>query len=107
MARVNEIMEIRDAVSAAITPGEDGTSKILEKEYQWAVNFGLEHGRAALASFIEGRQPITAGIRRLLACAAEFKAAKEKPAAIDDVQRQINAQLGLSDETFLKYNPRS
>ncbi len=31
-------------------------------------------------------------------------AAKDKPGALDDVQREVNRQMGINEETFKKYN---
>ena len=58
-----------------------------------------ENGLGCVAAFLKMRKPIPAILQRL-----EHKG--ENVPNLDEIQRQINKQCGISDETFLKFTPQ-
>lgn len=95
--RVKE-QEIEQAIAAAMQ-GEE--AKLTPAMRPAALQIAKDHGIDTLKSYIAGLPKL--GIFIKLPEKKEDKGA----AKIDDVQAQINRQLGLSQETFLKYNAQN
>jgi phage I-like protein len=92
--------EIEQIVNAAIRIDGDGYSKLWPDEREWAMNVGRGDGVEVLATFVKHRQKITPGLRHLRQKCEEIKNAS---ISLDPAQRHVNAQLGVTDATFLKY----
>lgn len=96
--------QLHATVDAGIAPDRDGYSKLWPSERDFALNLGREYGIDVLRAFIARRNKITPAARYL-----REKTATMKNGAgtyeIDKVQREINAQVGLREETFRRYYP--
>ena len=93
--------EIQDLVAKACAAGADDLSaKLYPSEKEWAITFARENGVQVAREFIRKRPKVLAIMERL-------PGKKEKSLVIDDEQRAANAQLGIDDATFLKYNRAS
>jgi len=67
--------------------------KLHSYEREWAIERGLDDP-AFLAAFIRGRGKIS----------LPLAARRKSSTAPDDLQKRINAQVGVSDATFARYN---